>query len=372
MSLNSAAHAAGLRHGVSIGLRSSATTIAAGLRDSLTALGAKRQLATIWQSQRDALQQVELGAFTNDPKSGAAVEITAAATLTMLSGPAFDDVPLIAAGLRLTPAEAGATWTGRPALIDRAVAALRERGAIVERDGGVAQVRREGAVVATLVEDPAYEESPREGGVALRKQPSTLLWLAVFLLLGGLIIGGLTRPILIPAFVGAAVIAWIAHRIVRARHNSPRRLRIATLAPLVGDAVGAPYRGDAHARDRIEVTAVQECLRGAEFAVEARGNALQVATPGGGVVELTGLRGASPKIADLTLRFTDPVTAIVCAHALSAATGPLTVGIGAEQLEIRSPAGLDVWRAQHARERQAIDALVDALALGRDAALAAL
>lgn len=241
MSLNSAARSAGLRHGIGIGLRSAAATVRANLEECLTEQSAKRQLATVWKRQREALELVEQGAFQNDPKSAEAVGMTATATLAMLDAPIFDEVPLIAADLRRKATPDGATWIGRPAQLDAAVAALTDRGLEVTRSGGVARVRRGAQEVATLIEDKSHKALPDEGVAPLRRPPRMWLWIAGSLLLVGVIVGGVTRPIWIAPFVAAAMLAWIAHRVTRARWASRRR--IATIAVLPAGADGAPYRG---------------------------------------------------------------------------------------------------------------------------------
>jgi hypothetical protein len=366
MSLNSSARATGNRHGVRIGLRLSATALSARLQQCLTEFGAKRHLATVWKTQSDALEHIEQGRFRRDPHVEHTMQLTATATLTMLSAPAFDEVPLIGLGLRLSTTGEEPTWTGRPASIKRAAATLEERGLTMEPDDGVTRARRGEAPFATMIEDPAFEPSPRDGGAAAPKPAIALRALALLLAMSGLVLAGLTRPLVMLPFLIAAAVAVIVDRVRSAR---ARRFRIARLTPRAANSTGAPYRGDTHVRDRIETSALLECLRDAGFTAEARSTALRITGPARVALELIGLRGASAQIDELQLRFTEPVAAIRCAHALSASLGPLMVTIDQEDIEIRSPDQLDGWLAQHERDRLAIERLVAALAQGRDSAL---
>jgi hypothetical protein len=175
----------------------------------------------------------------------------------------------------------------------------------------------------------------------------------------GVFVGAATRPILIAPFTAAALLTWIVHRVVQARHG--KRQRIATIAVAPAATDGAPYRGGADARDQVDRASLLDSLRAAGLAPQVHRNAIRVRTQDSDV-ELAGFHGPTAKIADLALRYSDPVAAL----------GPMVVAVGVDRVDVRSPDALEAWRTQHELERAAITSLADALDRGRDTAIKAL
>lgn len=330
-------------------------------------LTARRLLASVWRKRVGTRRALEDGALAADPAAEAIAQVSTRLSLAMLADPAFDDLPLYAAGLRpRAGTSAPAQWVGRRAQIAEAIEWLRARGLRDEYEpGGRTRVYRGPHQLATLVEDPAHrvaddETEPPPERVGLR-------WLAVLLALGAVITLLLALVFVAIGLLAAAVLAWLAHRLVHRRRIDPRRWRTAHLSPATGTAGDTPYR-DAHGREHISDSELADALRTAGFASTRRGATLQLTTADGQPLRLLGATAANVDLVRLELRYRDVPAAAAFAHALTAVTGALTLRLADRTLTATRPDAYPTWLRAHQRDAAARADLVTALERGRYAA----
>ncbi|MBK9035616.1 MAG: hypothetical protein IPL61_30885 [Myxococcales bacterium] len=365
--LNAHARAAGERAGMVNRLRAWGAHVDYHLAMAPDAATARRILAGEWS--RIATDWAEAIAPGLSPITARIKSRWALLRFATLADTRFDELPLIATGL----VASGTTWRGTAAQVAAAATSAHERGLKLDEADGTIRLVRRGAVVATLVADPAA--APAAGAIMLAAARGPIGWgltaAAGFLgVLGGIMALAQGLILLAVALMTVPVSTVLALRwaVARARRH-PWRPAAITLAPR---PAGAPYRDRSAAADAVPVAKVVALAQAAGLTARVAGRRLSISVDDR--VEVTvAIAPAHPlALTRLAVRHRHYPTLMRLAHALGAEVGPLRLELEHGALEVPGPDGWASWRAAHDAEERALAGLIQRFQLARARAIATL
>ena len=356
-------------------LRAKATSLLARVAAAQTECAARRILAGCWSQLLKTQQRLAAGAHGTDIEGAGGQLLFVNTQQAVFAAPAFDDLPMHAAGLDCVDAVADPpVWVGHPVQLLEASKGLVSRGLRIEvdRDEQEVVVHRDAEPIAVMIGDATHAPTAErvEPVPPLARRPLWLLAVATALGVAGLVmVLSLDRPRAGGGVLLLAFLVAFTYGIVRELLNRKPRWLVATIASAPLSRSGAPYR-DEHQPDRIAASALTGALRDGGLAFERRGRDLRVSTADGTTSLIRGTGTPHVRIADFRLLYRDVVGVVACVHALTACTGPLVVELADRTIVAGAPGDYAAWIAQYRRDRKGIETLIAELELGIERAVA--